>query len=125
MLDFRKLIASDEPSFLNKVHNVAMQDATLTGLQKEEVKSARRRFAEVLDQRADYYRVVPGAEPPTVRQMLDDWINGEWFHSDAKKRDAREAYELGSAEDALSLNLIVPALRAAIEAARQLDLALP
>jgi hypothetical protein len=76
VLDFRKLIADREPSFLNRIHNLAMQDPSLTDEQRDRVKAARAKFHAELDRQVDMWTELPGQPRPTIRRVLDDWING-------------------------------------------------
>lgn len=125
-MDFRKLIANDELSNLNLVHNLAFKNKATAGWSPQDlaaIADARSRFNGALDQRADYYSAPEGADEPTVRLLLDGWFNGDWFHGDEHKRAVRTQYELAEGED-LSLALIIPAMRVAVEAAIALDAAL-
>lgn len=65
---------------------------------------------------ADFYSIPDGASRPTVRSLLDGWVNGEWFHGDDDKREERLRYELDPKVN-LSLALIIPAVRVALTAA--------
>jgi hypothetical protein len=124
MLDFRKLVAEKEPSNLNAVHNLACgaDRGRWSAAQLSKVQTARAKFRAVFDQPADMYRIT-SEKGPTVQDILDDWINGDWFHQDDERRAAREAYEIAG-DYPLSLHLLVPALKVAIEAATELDEAL-
>lgn len=123
MLDFRQLLNNDDSSNLNRTHNLVHQNRASHGWTTQElyrVSDARRRFSEALDQDADFYTVVSGEGPPSVRDLLADWISGEWFHGDEDRRARRLAFEF-SREDDLSLSVVIPAVRVAIAAAIDLD----
>lgn len=111
-MDFRQLVSNDDPSSLNRVFKHRDTDGW-SQQETDRVAEAKRRFNEALDQPADFYSAPPGAPGPTVRQLLDGWINGEWFHGDEDKREERIQYELDPQEN-LSLALIIPAVRVAI-----------
>ena len=115
MLDFRKLISKD-PISLNAVANRVLKPGgqpSLSDTQREALLGAKRRFNQVLDAEAEFYR---GDQPPTVRSVLNDWINGDWFHEEDAKRERRRGQEILEDED-LSLVMIVSAVRQAIPAA--------
>ena len=123
MMDFRQLVSNDDSSSLNRVCNLVFRHRDADGWSQEEtdkIAAAKRRFNEALDQPADFYSEPAGAPRPTVRRLLDGWINGEWFHGDEDKREERIQYELEPQEN-LSLALIIPAVRLAISAAAEID----
>jgi len=123
MMDFRQLVSNDDPSSLNRVCNLVFEHRHADGWSQEEtqrIAAARRRFNEALDQPADFYSEPMGSTRPTIRRLLDGWINGEWFHGDEDKREERIRYELDPQEN-LSLALIIPAVRVAVSAAIDID----
>jgi hypothetical protein len=123
MMDFRQLLGNDESSNVNRVCNLVFKNRESDGWSEQEadrIAAARRRFTEALERPADYYSVPQGTARPTIRRLLDGWINGEWFHGDEDKREERIQRELDPLED-LSLALIIPAVREAILAAIDID----
>ena len=123
MMDFRQLLSNDDPSSLNRVCNLVFRHCQTDGWSPEEtdaIAAAKKRFNEALDQPADFYSAPIGTARPTVRRLLGGWINGEWFHGDDDKREERMQYELDPQEN-LSLALVIPAVRAAISAAVDID----
>ena len=119
----RELLSNDDPSSLNRVCNLVFKYRQADGRSDGEadaIAAARKRFNEALDQPADFYSAPEGASRPTVRRLLDGWINGEWFHGDDDKREERIQYELDPQEN-LSLALVIPAVRVAISAAAEID----
>lgn len=124
MLDFRQLIAHKDAANLKRITNLVSAGRDSDGWHADElavVAEARERFDAALDQLADMYSVpTPDAPRPAVRQLLEDWINGDWFHRDQVRRQRRKSYEF-SADGDLSLLMIVPAVREAIKAAIEID----
>jgi hypothetical protein len=120
VMDFRKLIA-DEPSNVNRVVNEFMRlNRDAPGELRTRVAHAGARFNNALDERVSFWR---GADRPTIRESLDCWMNGDWFHGDAEKRQQRLDVEFAPGHE-VSLVDIVPAIREATAAALDLRAAM-
>ena len=119
MLDFRQLISNDDDANVNRLCNAVAKSEEWTEQERKAVVNARQRFNKALDQPATMYRQSNGVRP-TARQLLEDWISGDWFHRDAARHERRSQREIVENEN-LSLVVIVPAVREAIQAAIDLD----
>ncbi len=120
VMHFRKLTNNNDPSNLRAVANLAFRHnskSDWTDAERTQIAKFKNRFDEVFRQRADFYsKSDPSVPDPTVESLWLGWVNGEWFHADADVAEMRRSYELDE-DQAMSLHLIVPALREATAAA--------
>jgi hypothetical protein len=85
LITFRQFVSNDEPIFVNKIHNLVFLE-----LGSEEL---RKRMAEARSQwstasRVGAFQLVENGRQVAPEEVMDLWINGQYFHNDKRKEQA-------------------------------------
>ena len=116
MLRFR-LILNQEETNIFRTFNILGRTNAMPAADTDAAAKARARFKEILSSPVSLYS---GTARPSAQQVLDDWINGDFFHVNQASRKSRESYEFAK-EANLSLHSIVGPVRELINVVMEVD----
>lgn len=93
ILDVRKLYMESAPTSFKKMFPIFMQ--YVDSDEKIELQKCQSDYEENLT--ISFPAGIPVKESKTIKNILDDWFSGHYFHEDEKKKDTIS--NLGGAED--------------------------
>lgn len=94
LLGLRKFISSDDPLFVNKIHNILWQH--IQADRARELLADRRKIWNQASKSGKVALVV-NEQKIAPADLLDWWVNGVYFHNDERKRKRLE--DLGFARE--------------------------
>ena len=92
MMSFRLFVQEKEPTYFMRIRNLAGQHLK-PELEKEHIrlKNYKLRWQHVLD-KGDLWVGTVGGDPLKPKDVLDAFLNGEYFHSDKGHRVSLDGY---------------------------------